>query len=68
MYIYIDIYIYIDFLNLNIPQLITYGCDNGCVMLYIHVYPGLMQGHEKWRIWKIRPVSGQRYAMVRNPQ
>jgi len=41
------IYIYIDFLNLNIPQLITYGCDNGCVMLYIHVYPGLMQGHEK---------------------
>ena len=47
MYIYIDIYIYIDFLNLNIPQLITYGCDNGCVMLYIHVYPGLMQGHEK---------------------
>jgi hypothetical protein len=40
-------YIYIDFLNLNIPQLITYGCDNGCVMLYIHVYPGLMQGHEK---------------------
>ena len=45
--IYIYRYIYIDFLNLNIPQLITYGCDNGCVMLYIHVYPGLMQGHEK---------------------